>query len=291
MNEAQVIREIARRWPAIGDDCAVLPGKDGGHQLFASDMLIQGVHFTRKDPAEKIGWKAIAVNVSDVAAMGGIPTAAVISVGLPRSTTIAFVRRLYRGINRCAERFGLEVVGGDTVRSAQCVVNVGILGIVKRGHLVRRSGARSGDQLLVTGRLGGAVRSGGHLSFTPRLKEAQMLVRQVKLHAMMDLSDGLLLDLPRLCRASGVDAAVEVDRIPCRKGVAWHRAVAEGEDFELLMALPKREADRLLGWAPGRLRCGLHRIGQVTGKGKGTVRYLDETGRLRSPLQKGFSHF
>jgi len=292
MNEDQIIQQIAKRWPAIGDDCAVLPaGKLGQSQLFASDMLVEGVHFTRKDPAERVGWKALAVNVSDVAAMGGVPTAAVVSIGLPRRITSVFVKRLYQGINRCARRFGLDVVGGDTVRAGQLVIDVAILGAVDRKQLVLRSGAKVGDQLLVTGRLGGAVGSGRHLTFTPRLREAQLLVKQARLHAMMDLSDGLLIDLPRLCRASQVEAAIQVDHIPCHKGIGWERAIADGEDFELLMAAPKKEAEQILWWARQRLRCGLHRIGEVTGKGKGIVQYLNKKGERIVVKQKGFSHF
>ena len=273
----------------IGDDCAVLAGAPSGrHLLFASDMLVEGVHFRRGARPEGIGWKGLAVNVSDVAAMGGLPRHAVVSIGLPRGTSVSFVDGVYRGLRRCAARFGVNLVGGDTVRSPRVVLDVAILGEVERGRAILRSGARPGDALLVTGRLGGAVRSGRHCTFTPRVREARALAARTRIHAMMDLSDGLWVDLPRMCRASRVHAVLEPERIPRVRGCSLSQALTDGEDFELLLAVPAGEAERLARWARGRLRCGLTRIGRVVRRaGKEPITFAD--GR-KVPL-RGFEHF
>ena len=270
LGEDGLIRRITRRIGTdrsvlcgVGDDCAVLRGPGRKLQLFASDMLVEGVHFRRRDPAGAIGWKALAVNVSDIAAMGGLPRHAVVSIGLPREIPVSFADGLYRGLRRCAKRYGVNLVGGDTVRAPQVVVDVAILGEVEKGRVVYRSGAKVGDTLLVTGRLGGSLRSGRHLRFSPRLREARALGARAGLHAMMDLSDGLSQDLPRICRASGVGAALEVEAIPRHAGCSLTQALTDGEDFELLIAAAKEDSDRLLSWARRNLPCGLHRIGTV----------------------------
>ncbi|MBI3322892.1 MAG: thiamine-monophosphate kinase [Candidatus Omnitrophica bacterium] len=283
----------------IGDDCAVLAGtpaagrgRQGRLLLFASDMLVEGVHFRRGARPDAIGWKALAVNVSDVAAMGGLPRHAVVSIGLPRGTPVSFVDGVYRGLRRCAARFGVNLVGGDTVRSPKVVLDVAILGEVERSRVVYRSGARPGDALLVTGRLGGAVRSGRHLSFTPRVRAARALGERVRIHAMMDLSDGLWVDLGRLCRESRVGAVLELERIPRRPGCSLKQALTDGEDFELLLAVPEGEARRLERWARGRLRCGLTRIGRVVRRaGKGPVALTGAAGRRGRVSFRGFRHF
>lgn len=284
----------------IGDDCAVLSCGPGGRLrrgtrllLFASDMIVEGVHFRRGARPEAIGWKALAVNVSDVAAMGGLPRHAVISVGLPKETEVSFVDGVYRGLRRCAARFGVNLVGGDTVRSPMVVLDVAILGEVEKNRVVYRSGARPGDALLVTGRLGGAVRSGRHLTFTPRVREARALRSRARIHAMMDLSDGLWVDLGRLCQESGVHAVLEPERIPRRPGCSLKQALTDGEDFELLLAVPAGEAARLARWARGRLRCGLTRIGRVVRRaGKEPVAFAGAAGeRGRKVSFRGFEHF
>lgn len=276
----------------IGDDCAVLSGSGRMLQLFASDMLVEGVHFLRGTAAEAVGWKALAVNVSDVAAMGGLPRHAVISLGLPRRARVAWVDGLYRGLRRCAARFGVNLVGGDTVRAPCAVIAVAILGEAERGRVVFRGGARAGDWLLVTGKLGGSLKSGRHLRFMPRVQEARALAARGRLHAMMDLSDGLWADLPRLCRASGVSAVLEPQRIPRHSGCSLREALTDGEDFELLIAAPEPEARRLLRWAQGNLACGLHRIGEVVRRRPGgAVRLLLPEGTRPPGALRPFHHF
>ncbi len=299
LGERELIRRVGR-WVGksrsvirgIGDDCAVLPGPSGKHLLFASDMLIQGVHFTDKIDPAAVGWKALAVNVSDAAAMGGIPLYAVVSLGLPPSTPVAFVENLYRGLRRCAARFGVRIVGGDTDRSPKIVIDVAILGEVEKSRVVYRSGARSGDQLFVTGRLGGSLRSGRHLRFVPRVREARLLGARWRIHAMIDLSDGLAVDLDRICEASGVSARIAAADLPRHGGCSLTQALADGEDFELLIAVPRREAKALAAWGKKNLRCGLTRIGEILPRRAGErVQLMAPSGR-RLPLpREGFRHF
>ena len=284
------VRRSATVLVGIGDDAAVLRIPHGQRRLlFASDMLVEGVHFNRRSvSARDIGWKALACNISDIAAMGGHPRWAVVSLGVPRTAPVAFVDGLYAGLEHCARRFHMTLVGGDTVRAPQVIVDVAILGTVEPRHLVLRSGALVGDILFVTGRLGGSLPSGRHATFIPRLREAQALLKQLRVHAMMDLSDGLAADLRQMSRASGVTFRIDADRIPVSNAArtVFH-ALMDGEDFELLFALSAREAARV----PRRLgNCPVTRIGSVIRRGIG-VELLHTDGRVRPLLPRGFRHF
>ena len=273
----------------IGDDAAVLRYRKDEWLLFASDMLVEGVHFQRRlVPAQWIGWKALACNVSDIAAMGGRPLWAVVSLGMPASTSVRFVDRLYDGLERCARRFGLAIVGGDTVRAPRVVIDVAIVGSVAPRRLTLRSGARVGDVLFVTGRLGGSYRSGRHARFIPRLAEAQALVTRIRVHAMMDLSDGLASDLWQMSRSSRVTLRVEATRIPISHAARTLRhALMDGEDFELLFSVSPRETARV----PRRLgACPVTRIGAVVGRGIG-VELEQPDGRIDALHPGGFRHF
>ena len=299
LGEAGLIERLRRQMPrassvliGIGDDAAVLrvrPDSAKRRWLFASDMIVEGVHFRRRDvPARWIGWKALASNVSDIAAMGGVPHWAVVSIGLPSQTPVRFVDELYVGLRRCARRFDLAIVGGDTVRASQVVVDVAILGSVERRRLVVRSGARVGDVLFVTGRLGGSLRRGRHAALTPRVREARALGGRLRLHAMMDLSDGLASDLWQLSRASRVTMRIEAQDIPiARSARTLHHALMDGEDFELLFAVSRRDAARV----PHRVgTCPVTRIGEAVGRGVG-VFIRHPSGRSTPLKPTGFQHF
>ncbi len=283
------LRPLSSVLVGIGDDAAVVRSPGPERLLVACDMLIEGVHFRRRTlPPEWIGWKALAVNMSDIAAMGGQPSWAVVSLGLPPDTPVAFVDRLYAGLARCARRFGVAIVGGDTVRAPQVVMDVAIIGHVRPEHLTLRSGVRVGDRLFVTGRLGGSYRSGRHARFLPRLAEASTLVRRVRVHAMMDLSDGLASDLWQLSRASRVALRVDAARIPvARAAKTVYHALMDGEDFELLFAVAPRDARRV----PRRLgACPVTEIGVATGRGIG-VTLRERSGRVHPLTPSGFRHF
>jgi thiamine-monophosphate kinase len=245
--------------------------------------------------------------------MGGLPRAAVVSLGAPADLSVECCMEIYRGINDLAQRFGCGVVGGDTVRhGGGVVISVSVMGGVERESIALRSGAKPGDEVWVTGRLGGSLK-GRHLSFIPRIEEARFLVEHFSVRAMMDLSDGLGSDLFRMAEASGVGFRIECERIPISpdappKGApfpkgslrnvggcvdeasALHAALHDGEDFELLFTRhPSRDEKDLARAFSSRFDCGVSRIGTVMEPDHGVTLTGPEGER---PLREGgFSHF
>jgi thiamine-monophosphate kinase len=284
----------------IGDDAAVLePSGAGRLLLFTTDMLVEGTHFDLATATPyRIGWKALACSLSDIAAMGGLPRAAVVSLGAPGDLGVDFCRELYRGMDDLARRFDCGIAGGDTVGSrAGLIVSVAMLGEVERERLALRSGARPGDGLWVTGRLGGSL-SGRHLAFVPRILEARFLVEHVPVKAMMDLSDGLGSDLFRMAAASGAGFRICGERIPVdREAVgsadaeaALGKALYDGEDFELLAAIDPSFDDGILRRDfSARFDCGITRIGTVMGKAHGVT--VSMPGGEKQLREGGFEQF
>lgn len=221
----------------IGDDAAFVPLTEGA--VIATDTLLEGVHFDSTAQPEAIGHKAIAVNLSDFAAMAAVPKAATVAISVCRERTPAWVDRLMQGLQATAHEFGVGVVGGDTTSwTHPLAISVTVIGEPDPAGLITRSGGRPGDRLYVTGPLGGSL-AGHHLSFRPRVSEALELVQNYSVHAMMDLSDGLASDLRHLTTASRCGAIVEVDALPLRSAdLSIENALCDGEDFELLVALP-----------------------------------------------------
>lgn len=251
-DEREFLRWIAQRVPEAGDDCAVLDCAPWGTLLVTTDGVIDGVHLSWGEHGpEAFGYKAVARNLSDVAAMAGEPLWALLAVCLPPGATQADAQALFRG----AQAAGCRLVGGDTAAGPVASVVVTVLGRALPPGPVLRSGAREGDWLVVSGPLGGSIESGKHLRFTPRLQEARQLVEQCEVTAMIDLSDGLGIDLHRLLEASGVGCRVEAASIPCA-GVPLANALGDGEDYELLAAV-----------RPGKLPAGFTRIGEITAEG------------------------
>lgn len=230
----------------VGDDCAVIGSKTGRTwQLLKTDCIVEGVHFLKTASPKQVGRKALARALSDIAAMGGLPECALITIAAPGSMEVTWLKHFYAGLSAVAKEFGVSIVGGETARSPGVFFcSVALTGTVERTLCVTRSGGRPGDLLYVTGRLGGSIR-GKHLTFTPRIAEARWLVQHFKPRAMMDLSDGLGSDLPRLAQASGCGFTVSTEKIPLNKGCTTQNALADGEDFELLFAIHPREAARL----------------------------------------------
>ena len=223
---------------AAGDDCAVVqPVGSGMLQLLKTDCIVEGVHFLRDTPKEKVGWKALARVISDIGSMGGTPQHALITLILPPDLPVRDVEELYVGLRRCAETFGVSIVGGETSRGNQWIISVSLTGSVLESHCLLRSGARVGDAIYVTGRLGGSL-TGHHLDFMPRVTEAQWLAQHFEVHAMMDLSDGLAKDLPRMAAASQVSFVLNEAALPLNPGCTTAQAWSDGEDYELLFALP-----------------------------------------------------
>ncbi|MEI6351446.1 MAG: thiamine-phosphate kinase [Verrucomicrobiota bacterium] len=280
----------ARLLVGPGDDCAVVGRRsDSVWTLLKTDCVIEGIHFERAPgvaECRRIGWKAVARAVSDIAAMGGEPEQALITVAFPPTLDVSRVDALYAGMNRCAREFGMAIAGGETARSpgteaapGPIFISVALTGRVERDRCTVRSRGRPGDLLFVTGQLGGSL-AGKHLDFMPRLAEARWLTEHFRLHAMMDLSDGLGADLPRLAQASG--CGFELGEIPCSPGVTREAALSDGEDFELLFAISPRHAARLeREWPFSNLR--LTRIGRLT--------LLGKPGKASVPVIHGFDHF
>ncbi len=257
-----------------GDDCAVIdPGPPHRTlQLLKTDALVGQVHFLPDAPARSVGWKAAARLVSDFAAMGGRPARFLVTVALPPETAVAWVEDLYRGIGDCLLAFGAVLAGGETTRvpsGSAPVISLAATGRVRREQLVLRSTAQVGDVLLVTGALGGS-RAGKHLDFIPRIDASAWLVGHCKPSAMMDLSDGLAMDLPRLAAASGCGWLLDEAAVPRSPGCSLAQALGDGEDFELLLALPPaRLAGLQAAWPAAFPDLPLTVIGQLVEPGTG----------------------
>lgn len=248
-----------------GDDCAVVscPQQDN-LLLLKTDCVVEGTHFTATCPPALIGWKAMARPLSDFAAMSGVPQFSLVTLIVPVERTLDWTKKLYRGLEKAARAFHVAIVGGETSNiKGPAVISVGLSGFVERSRWVSRGGGKAKDELLVTGRLGGSLR-GRHLKFRPRIEEARWLTEHFPIHAMMDLSDGLGADLPRLARASGVGFEVDEEAVPRQRGCGVRHAIGDGEDYELLFAVsPAVSAELQRRWRK-RWRLELTRIGRLT---------------------------
>lgn len=280
----ETIRTLCADLPAngfegIGDDCAVLPVGGGESLVFTADLLVEGVHFLRAATApEELGGKSLAVNLSDIAAMGARPVATLLSVALPADATGDWAARFMEGYHALSARHGVALVGGDTTRSEQGItINVTAIGRAEDRQLKRRSAAAAGDRLYVTGPLGAsgaglrdilagrrdtpqAVR---HRNPVPRVKEGLWLGAHAEVHAMMDLSDGLASDVRHILEQSGVGAALDLERIPVAAGADLRTAACGGEDYELLFAVSPAGAAQLEADYLARFGEPLHPVGRV----------------------------
>ncbi|MBI4437097.1 MAG: thiamine-monophosphate kinase [Candidatus Omnitrophica bacterium] len=291
-------KKIFGRFPGvisgIGEDAAVLPYSKKEYLLFTTDAVREGTHFalgekgfySKKATPFQIGWKALAVNLSDIAAMGGKPLYALVALGAPTHLPVSFYDELTKGIKAAAKAFGVAVVGGDTDRTRKLSVTVALIGTVEKERCIFRRGAKVGDCIFVTGTLGGS-RKGKHLSFIPRVKEARRLTKDFRLNAMIDLSDGLAKDLTHICEESQVGARVDGEAIPISKGSNLRSALNDGEDFELLFTLSPRDAGSLLQ-RKNLLGLQVSRIGKIVEKSKG---FRLQTAKGTIPLRGGFKHF
>jgi thiamine-monophosphate kinase len=284
-----------------GDDAAILRWSNGPNCLVTTDMLLEGscFHLAETHPnapgagtARQIGRKAMAVNLSDIAAVAGVPVSAVVSVGLPRKGGRALAEELYLGLREMADTFDTAIIGGDTNSwDGPLVINVALLGEATLRGSVRRKGARPGDKLLVTGPLGGSL-LGKHLDFTPRVREALALHAAVDLHAMIDISDGLAADVAHLSAESGCGVVLLADAIPiadAARSLADTRtplehALGDGEDFELVFAVTAADAESLLRSPPVP---GLSIIGECINQ---AGLWLDENDQRRPLPPLGYVH-
>ena len=304
--ELEFIRWLRNRLPAspraplgLSDDAALLRWAGDARCVVTVDMLTDGVDFDLgTDGPERIGRKALAVNLSDLAAMAARPLAGVIALALPRVGGLELAQAIYEGLLPLAERYQLAIVGGDTnTWDGPLAISATLLGELTQAGPLVRSGAKPGDTILVTGRFGGS-RLGHQFDFEPRVEESLWLAANATLHAGIDVSDGLSLDLWRLCEASDCGAVIELKGIPVADAAqAWaeqlddgstalEHALSDGEDFELILSVPPETAAELVAKQP--LACGLTQIGQIVAE-RGLWK-VDAAG-LRVPLvPRGFEH-
>ncbi len=277
-----------------GDDTAALQLRPDVPCLITTDMLMDGVCFRLAEAGPRaVGRKALAVNLSDIAAMAGKPVAAVVSVALPRRGGRSLAEQLYLGIRELADEFHTAIVGGDTNSwDAPLVISVTVLGESTGAGPVRRNGALPGDWLMVTGPLGGSIR-GKHLTFTPRVRESMRLNEIAPLHAMIDISDGLAADVNHLCRESSCGAVLAADRIPITSDAramgddksALDNALTDGEDFELAFAVPEAHGRKLLQTQPVQ-GITLFHIGEFIEQGL----WIEQQGKRRPLAALGYEH-
>lgn len=304
----------------IGDDAAVLPYHPEYFLLVSTDMLVEDVHFTCETatPGE-IGYKAAAVNVSDIAAMGGVPEEIVISIGLPAQTEIRFVDELYQGIKECCRAFGINIIGGDTVASPKTIViNITILGKVEAEKVLYRSTARPGDLILVTGTLGGSAAGldlllnpqplnaelatrlkRRHLRPQPRVKEVRVAIQSSGLTAADDISDGLATEIREVAKASNVGALIYAEKIPLFPGLEeaakvygkspLDYALFGGEDFELLWTCRPEAAEKIIQEVERTCNTPVTIIGEILPPEEG-LKLLYQGQKIPLPAG-GYNHF
>jgi thiamine-monophosphate kinase len=304
----------------IGDDCAVIEQPNNQVRLVTTDMMVEAVHFFTDTPPEGLGHKLLAVNISDIAAMGGTPTDAVISLAVPPHHDAGYLERLYNGLYACADRFDIALVGGDTTRSNnQLVLNISLTGHMNRDHVCYRSGAQTGDLIYVSGTLGDAA--GGlalirdHIKMNredrthllrkfnrpePQLTLGQTLAQTGVVTAMMDVSDGVASDLRHICKRSQVSAVIHTSDIPlsesfvrfCEKTQqdATQLALSGGEDYELLFTIHPdhaKEIEHLVQKSDfPQMTC----LGYITDQGNNIL--LTHKDGSKTPLTAtGYDHF
>ena len=296
----------------IGDDAAAWQGSDST-QLATTDTLVQGTHFDLELTTwQELGWKALAVNLSDIAAMGGVPEYALISLSLPGDLEVEAVTDFFQGMVELADRFQLAIAGGNFASSPNAVITLTVIGGSKDNRLLMRSAAAPGEQIAVTGFLGlaaaglkmlrgkialdsetTAILRQAHLRPTPRINEGQVLVRQ-GVNAAIDISDGLIADLDHICQASKVAARINIDRLPVHPAVKAsfpdyrELALSGGEDYELLFTADKAIMEKL----KGTLDCPLSVIGELTAeKLPRRVTVVDSKGNTVATPRTGWEHF
>ena len=329
LGEFGLIELLSRRLPVtrpevikgIGDDAAVIRVNGDSWLLLTTDMLLEDVHFSFSYAApEQAGYKALAVNVSDIAAMGGWPAYALVSLGVPLTLPVAVLEGIYAGLRQAADEYGVSIVGGDTVKSPErLVINVALLGMVEAGRALYRSGARPGDLILVTGSLGNSAAGlylcwhpetsvspetaaflrSAHLTPRARVGAGRLLAKTGKVTAADDISDGLASELHEICRASGVGCRLREEAVPLdprlkeaaraagRDPLDW--ALYGGEDCELVFTAPARDAAQIKGQLEANQE-SCYLIGEILAKEKGILRV--SAGNQVFPLEpRGYDHF
>lgn len=311
----------------VGDDVAVVKTKAEKYLLLTCDILIEGTHFTKETiTPHQLGKKVVAINVSDIAAKGGIPKQALISIGLPKDTKVIYVEEIYRGIKEQSKKFNIDIVGGNTALSKDKIfIDLFLVGEIKPDFLLLRSGAKPGDKILVTGNLGDS--SAGlkiiedhnlklediklekkykiklkqaHLSPNPRLLESRIIAKSYLANSMMDISDGLSGDLAKICEASNVGAIIWEEKIPVSKETLtfaksigkspFNFALHGGEDYELLFTTPKENVDIIIRKIQRETKTKVTEIGEIKDRKFG-IKIVKTNGRMMPLNTYGWNHF
>jgi thiamine-monophosphate kinase len=307
LKEFELIERIRNRmkyapevWVGIGDDTAVLkiPGQSQV-VLFTVDNVVEGIHFVKGTHERLIGRKALARSLSDIAAMGGIPKYAVLTLGLPKRMTLKSVDSFLDGFLKLAKTFKVDLVGGDITKSpGKFFVSVALLGQAKENQYILRKGARPEDLLFVTGTLGGSIAK-KHLHFKPRIQEGHWLAKHGIASSMIDLSDGLAGDLRHLLKESRVGASLFAEKIPISKTArrlaqrggpsAFERALKDGEDYELLFSSSRRDLSWIAKFEK-KFHVPVSCIGYII-QPPFKVEFKNEKGKTKELRAKGFTHF
>jgi thiamine-monophosphate kinase len=290
LGEDRLLEQLFGRLPpgkgsvvTAGDDCALAELPDRGRLLvLKTDCVVENIHFESAANPGAIGWKAMMRPLSDFAAVSGIPQFALVTLIVPPERTVPWVKKVYGGLILAARRFDVGIVGGETSATrGPCAISVSVAGSVEKERWVSRDSGKAGDDLFVTGRLGRSIKS-KHLRFVPRINESRWLTKNFRIHAMIDLSDGLGVDLPRLARASKVGFEIDENSLPRTQGASIHDAITNGEDYELLLAISARRRKELQSkWRRQFARVPLTRIGRLTPQS--TIR--------NRQLKGGYIHF
>ncbi|MFP3872062.1 MAG: thiamine-phosphate kinase [Candidatus Aenigmatarchaeota archaeon] len=284
----------------VGDDCAVLRSHDDKYSLLTTDMLVEGDHFNREwQNPWQIGWKSMIVNISDIAAMGGLPKWGLISIAFPEDVTVSFTEDLFQGMVDAADNYDLNLIGGDTTHGDDLVINVTLIGEVEEEYLSMRSGAEVDDIICVSGDLGKSwaglelfrAGKGGYTDYYLQPDCRLELAREIApyVNAMIDVSDGLASEVTHICVESGVGAEVEREKVPIsektrktgenlgKDPMMW--ALSGGEDFELVFTVSPKDLDKICD--------DIVEVGRITEKG---LFLIDETGEKKG-LEGGYDHF
>ena len=310
---------VNKHLTGIGDDCAIIPVSKNTSHLFTTDMLIENTHFLRNKIAPyQLGFKSLAVNLSDIAAMGGRPLASYLSIGLPKDMDVEWMEEFMRGYKDLSEDEDVPLLGGDTTSSQDTIViNVGVTGEIDNRRIKKRSGGRPGDILCLTGMIGDSA--GGlqvildglpedqtakkmldqHLTPYPHVSEGLWLAQHEGVHAMMDVSDGIGSDLRHILKASNLQGFVELEKLPLSEELrqqagtygwnALEMAVSGGEDYVLLFSVAPDNLDQIAGEFEKEFSRPLYPIGYLQ-DGENRIAYLKDKQEVKN-LRDGYSHF
>jgi len=293
----------------IGDDAAAIKslpagrhGKNNKLLLITTDTLIENVHFKLKNTSFfHLGYKALAINISDIAAMGGNPTFALVTIGANKNLSVSKIEELYRGIKSLARKYKIDIVGGDTVASPkELIISITLLGEVEKDNLLKRSGAEVGDAILVTGDFGKPASEKFRIPHLPagrqgsefriRLKEAQIVAKFRLATAMIDSSDGLVRSVLEICKASQVGARIWLDSVPVAKDATLDQALYGGEEYELVFTVPRSKAIALKTLIEKQSKTRVSIIGEMVSK-KNAIKLVDVHGQVCDLKSGGYEHF